>query len=208
MRNNNQIGFVIIIILLLATGAISLNLFFRERSAHDRLDINTFPHKMGEWAGTDETVTEKEYKILETRNLIVRDYKNLKGERINLFIVYSETNRSVFHPPEVCMMGGGIAIVDKKIEKIQEAGYNFTANKMYTEKGDYRGIVLYTYKVRKLYTSNFYLQQLYLTISQVFGKNTPGATIRVSMPIVSGEEQATATLKKFLVEVVKTVDSL
>lgn len=205
---SKNIGFTIIIVLFILTGAVSLNMFFRERSAHDRLDISTFPHKVGEWIGTDETVTEKEYKILETRNLIVRDYKNPKGDAISLFIVYSETNRSVFHPPEVCMMGGGIAIADKKIEKIQEAGRNFTANKMYTEKGDYRGIVLYTYKAGKLYTSNFYLQQLYLTIGQMFGKNIPGATVRVSMPVVDSEEKTTARLKKFLVEVIKEIDRL
>ncbi|MCG2704877.1 MAG: EpsI family protein [Candidatus Omnitrophica bacterium] len=205
---NENIGFTIIVVLLLAASAISLNMFFKERSAHDFLDINTFPHKLGEWSGADETVTEKEYKILETRNLIVRDYTNPKGWILNLFIVYSETNRSVFHPPEVCFLGGGISIVDKKIERVKDGGYNFTANKMYTEKGEFKQIVLYTYKAGKLYTSNFYLQQAYLAIGQLFGKNTPGATIRVSMPVIGSEEDTVVALKKFLVEVVNEIASL
>ena len=47
--NKSNIGFIVIITLLVLTSALSLNMFFRQRSDHDILDINTFPHKIDGW---------------------------------------------------------------------------------------------------------------------------------------------------------------
>ena len=101
------------------------------RVSHDSLDIRIFPYVVGEWQGKELQVTEKEYDILETRNLISREYISSSDEKVYLFIIYSETNRGVFHPPEVCMMGGGVKIVDKRSEKIDARGYRFSVNKLY-----------------------------------------------------------------------------
>ena len=136
---NNTIGFVVIIALTVITGFFSLNLYFQQRSAQDKLDIRMFPYVVGEWQGKDITVTEEDYQILETRNLISREYARPNGDTLHLFIIYSETNRAVFHPPEVCFIGSGIKILDKKRENIVRGQSSFDVNKLYTEKDDYRG---------------------------------------------------------------------
>ena len=205
---NNTVGFVTVVIFLAATSVFSLNLFFQEKISQDKLGIHVFPYAVGEWTGKDLEVTEKEYDILETRNLIVREYVNPEGEKISLFIVYSETNRSVFHPPEVCLIGSGIEIADKRVEEIDSDEYRFSVNKLYTQKNDNRGMVLYCYKAGKLYTDNFYLQQFYFTLNQLFGKNKGGATIRVSMALKENEQNTLTTLKTFMSEAVKIINSL
>ncbi|MFA5143008.1 MAG: exosortase C-terminal domain/associated protein EpsI [Candidatus Omnitrophota bacterium] len=206
--DKNILGYMLLVVLLLAASFFSLRLFSQEKTMRDTTDIHSFPHTIGKWKGTDLEITEKEYQILETRNLIAREYVNQSNDKLSLFIIYSETNRSVFHPPEVCIAGGGFAIVDKQNENIESGKYKFSANKMLAEKGDFKELVLYAYKAGKLYTSNFYLQQAYLAIHQIFGKRVPGATIRVAIPIRSDEKQALAMLKSFLSETVKIVDSM
>lgn len=220
---NNAIGFFTVVVLLSVASFLSLNLYFQQRAAYDNLDIRIFPYVIGEWKGKDLRITQKEYDILETRNLISREYVNPSGERLFLFIIYSETNRRVFHPPEVCMMGGGVKIVDKRSAVIDSAGYNFSVNKLYTQKDNYRGMALYCYKAGSLYTDNFYLQQAIFALNQLLGGHKGGATIRVSMPIqatkspghtltgtgqVTSEEEALATLKTFIIQAVKIIDSL
>lgn len=204
----NTVGYIILVGSLIATSTISLNLFLRERTAHDRLDIHNLPLVIEEWRGKDIPMEEYVYRILETRNMITREYVNPSGDRISLFIIYSETNRSVFHPPEVCMVGGGLAIVDKQTEKVQTDRYKFLTNKLYAEKGSFKELVLYSYKAGNLYTENFYLQQVYLAFHQLFGRQVPGATVRVSMQLRGDERETLAMLKTFLAETVKILESL
>ncbi len=206
--DKNTIGFVVLVAILLVSGVISLGLFRREMTAHDRLDVHTFPMTVGEWKGRDLTITEKEYTILETRNLISREYVNTAGDKLWLLIIYSETNRSVFHPPEVCMMGGGLAITDKQVEKFDAGNKVFTTNKLFAEKGEFKEIILNCYKAGHIYTSNFYLQQAYLAFHQIFGRLVPGATLRVSMTVGRDERATLATLKSFLSKSASILDGL
>lgn len=204
--NKPAIGYIFIIAILIVSSIFSLNLFFAERTSSDKFNIADFPLKVDSWMGKDIPITEKEYQILETRNLIVREYQSPKDLRLWLFIIYSETNRSVFHPPEVCLLGSGIKMIDKKIERIEFEGKSFSANKLYVEKNGIKEIMLYSYKAGNLYTDNYYLQQAYFAFKQIFSKRVPGATIRVSMPIGSDEDKTLEELKSFLVKAIKIVD--
>lgn len=205
--NKNTIAYVAIMVMLIATSFFAVNLFFQQKTSHDKLNISVFPQRIDEWSGKDIALTEKEYDILETRNLVFREYTNLSGKKLFLFIIYSETNRSVFHPPEVCLIGSGVAIVDKRVEAMKSGKYDFVTNKLYLEKNNAKELVLYCYKAGKFYTDNFYFQQAYLALHQVFGKRVPGATIRISMPLGS-EESMLPILKKFLEDTVTILDRL
>lgn len=206
--DKNTVGFGVLIVILLAASVFSLGLFRREMAAHDRLDVHTFPMKVGEWQGADLPITEKEYSILETRNLISREYVNPAGDKLNLLIIYSETNRSVFHPPEVCMIGSGFDITDKQIENFNVGNKVFTTNKLFAEKGQFKEIILNCYKAGNIYTSNFYLQQTRLSLHQIFGRNVPGATLRVSMPVGEDQAKSLATLKEFMSKSAVILDKL
>jgi EpsI family protein len=211
MKNrNNPAGFLTVIALLSITGFLSLNLYFQQRTARDKLDIRVFPYVIGDWQGKDLEITEQEYQILETRNLISREYLHPGGEKLYLFIIYSETNRAVFHPPEVCLIGSGVKIVDKKSEVINDGSRRFSVNMVYTEKDDFRGIALFCYKAADLYTDNFYRQQLHFTFNQLLGRHKGGATIRVfaPIPIEKNEEASLAALKSFFIQAKKALDAL
>jgi EpsI family protein len=206
--DKNTIGFAALIVMLAAACVISLGLFTREMVASDKLDVHKFPMVVGEWTGRDLPITEKEYDILETRNLITREYVNPSGDKLYLFIIYSETNRSVFHPPEVCMIGSGMDITDKQVDKVESGSKVFTTNKLFAEKGQYREIILNSYMAGKLHTDNFYLQQAYLAGHQIFGRVVPGATLRVSMSEGGDRDATLKMLKGFLSETAGILDEL
>jgi EpsI family protein len=204
----NTLGYIAIIALLAVTGFFSMKLFLREMTLSDKLDINTFPMVVDGWQGKDMPITEKEYAILETRNLISREYTNPAGGKLFLLIIYSETNRSVFHPPEVCMIGGGLTITDKQVENFDAGSKVFTTNKLFAENDRLKEIILNCYKAGDLYTSNFYLQQARLAFYQIFGSNVPGATLRVSMVIEKDQAATIATLKGFISKSAVILDKL
>lgn len=205
---NNTVWFVVIVAMLAVTGIFSSQMFLREKTSHDKVDIRVFPYTIGEWKGEDTEVTEREYEILETRNLISREYVNPSNKKIWLFIIYSETNRAVFHPPEMCLLGSGLNMINKTREDMDSKGRKISVNKLYLGKDDYRELTLYCYKAGDLYTSNFYLQQAYLITHQIFGRPLAGATIRVSMPLDRDEQAVLADMKDFLKESVQALESL
>jgi EpsI family protein len=206
--NKSAIAYFGLVVLLLATSTLSLNLFFKQRSEHDVVDVREFPLTMGDWRGEDHEITEREYEILETRNLISRTYTDTSGAEAHVFIIYSETNRSVFHPPEVCLIGSGITIVNKTSDAIDRKASSFPVNKLYLKKGASQDIALYCYKSGGLYTDNFYLQQASFTINQVLGKQGGGATIRVMMTVRENEEKTLRALKRFMNEVIDQLEGL
>lgn len=204
----NTIGFVALVIMLIGSAAVSLGLFNREMKAQDKLDVHTFPMKVGEWKGRELPITEKEYEILETRNLISREYTNPAGNKLYLLVIYSETNRSVFHPPEVCVIGSGLCITDKQMDEFSVGGRTFTTNKLFAEKGSFKEIILNCYKAGGVYTANFYYQQTYLALHQMFGRGVPGATLRVSASVGADSEKSLKMLKSFMGQAGEILDRL
>ncbi|MBL7068997.1 MAG: EpsI family protein [Candidatus Omnitrophica bacterium] len=206
--NKSTVGYIAVVAALSITSVFSFGLYSRQREAVDSVEIKDFPHTIRDWEGEDLDITENEYRILETRNLIVREYKNDRDEKIYLFIIYSETNRSVFHPPEVCLIGSGVNMVEKIYEDIKSPYGVFKCNKLYLEKKGARDISLYCYKTGRTYTFNYYLQQALFTINQLFAKNKGGATIKVSTRVSDNEEETLETLKSFMEEVIVIMENM
>ncbi len=207
--NKNILGYILMLIVMLAVGVVSLNHFFMIRTDSDLLDINHFPMTIDKWQGKSLEITEKEYDILETRNLISRNYFNPETKKnINLFIIYSETNRSVFHPPEVCLMGSGIDIVNKNTARVGTGKHEFSANELFLQKGNNKMLALYCYNAGSLYTENFYLQQASFAINQITGKQRGGATVRVMMRVENSREDTIKTLSLFMADVVEDLGIL
>src|SRR3989338_3669309 len=82
--------------------AISWQLYFKQYLQKDTVSISVFPEKIGPWRGEDIPLQDTDYEILETKNAFVRRYTTPEGKEVFLFIVYSQNNRKVSHPPEIC----------------------------------------------------------------------------------------------------------
>jgi len=195
----NNKTFIIVAIILVAVAIVGLVSYLPTRfDISSKVKVADFPKVIGEWSATDIALSERDYEILETRNLIMRDYKNTKGDSIYLYIVYSEDNRKVSHPPEICYMGSGVTIADKSTAQITDS---IKATKMLVEKADSRQLVIYWFKAGSLNTDKYLRQQLKIVIDRMLGKRTSGALIRVSTDINGSSDVSLKLLKEFCGEI-------
>lgn len=180
-------NFIIVSIILAIVAVVSLISYIPTRNdITSKIKVSDFPLKVGDWQGKDLTIAEQDYAILETRNLFVREYKNKKGDVVFLYLIYSEDNRKVSHPPEVCFLGSGMTITEKSPIKIVDS---INAVKILVEKKNVREMVVYWFKAGKLYTDNYLKQQIKIVADRMLAKRTAGALIRVSAVIKDDDEK-------------------
>ncbi len=178
MRTKKQ--FIVILAILVATLAIALPSYLIVPAAKESVKVADFPLTIGSWQGRDLPVDERAYEILETRNLILREYNN-GDKKVYLYIIYSQDNRKVSHPPEVCFEGSGTTIIKKEKIQLELAGNKkIWANKLDVEKEGISNIVVYFYKAGNYYTDNYLKQQLNIALSRLRFKHTSAAMIRFS----------------------------
>lgn len=184
--------FIIVIVILIAAGAIAISSYLPARiDAAAKIKVADFPMAIGEWQATEIPLSERDYEILETRNLFVRDYKSPQGDSVVLYIVYSEDNRKVSHPPEVCYMGSGASIVNKSSAQLTDS---IRAVKLITETPKNEQMVVYWFKAGSLYTDQYLKQQLKIVVDKMLRKGTSGALIRVSADIKDNNQEGALRL--------------
>jgi len=200
-----DISYTIIILLLGLSCIISWKVYFKVYHQVDTVNIHKFPTQIGDWSSKDLIITEKEYAILETRNVFVREYRNSKQEKIHLFIVYSQNNRKVSHPPEICYVGGGISVLGNVHDYlIEEANQKvIQTNKLLLEQGITQQVAFYWFKVGDTFTSSYWKQQFLIVLKTLLGQPSSSALIRVSATIGDNDQpKSESIIKEFSAKVV------
>ena len=198
MNNKN---FVILMVILALAALISLSSYMPARSGGgDKIRVADFPMQVGLWQAKDIPLSERDYQILETRNLFVRDYTNPDQESVYFYVVYSQDNRKASHPPEVCYMGSGLTIVDKSSFQLTP---EIKATKMMVDKsGGQKQMVVYWLKAGALQTDKYLNQQFKMVMDRTFGRKTSGALLRLSTDITNDNtEEALQRIRKFAREI-------
>jgi EpsI family protein len=136
------------------------------------------------------TITDFEYEILETRNAFSRQYTNAKGQSVFVFIVYSQNNRKVSHPPEICYTGGGLSILEHVVVPFKlNPNTDFLVNRLQLETGAYRSNAYYWFKVGDTFTPTYWKQQFLIASKTLLGKPSSSAMVRLSVDIEKGDSQ-------------------
>jgi EpsI family protein len=195
IRLKNDLSFILMFILLLLMGIISWRVYLKEFRMTDTVDIHRFPKSLAGWESEELGITEEEYAILETRNAFARKYTNKEGKTAYLLIVYSQNNRKVSHPPEVCFMGSGLTILEKNLVNIpiSTAPHKIQANQLSAKQGKTQQLSYYWFKVGQTFTPNYWKQQFLIAFYTLTGHPASSAMIRVSTlkdessPASSGE---------------------
>lgn len=192
--------FYFLIMLFLLSSVISWNLYFKVYLQEDRINIHLFPKQIAGWLAEEMLITEEEYAILETRNVFSRRYKSSTGDEVYLFIVYSENNRKVSHPPEICYTGGGATVAGRRRAQLKNEAARMTVdtNKLSLEFGNAQQIVHYWFKVGDTFTPNYWKQQILIAVKTFLGQPSSSALIRLSTVVVdSNTEQADKRIQEF-----------
>lgn len=189
--------YIVILILLAIAGYISWSSFFKTYSQNDTVNIHTFPKTIAGWESEEMKITDEEYAILETKNAFSRQYKK-DGKSVVLFIVYSQNNRKVSHPPELCYAGSGMTLVNEVKQTWSIHQKDLGVSRLLFEYGPYKQIVSYWFKVGDTYTNNYWKQQLLIAIKSLLGQPASSALIRLSTNVPEGNvEKAEEDLKEF-----------
>lgn len=201
MKTKPDKSYITIIILFAITAIISWQLYFKVYSQKDTVSIHTFPKDIAGWTAEELPITEREKAVLETDNVFARRYANARKEEICLFIVYSQNNRKVSHPPEVCYTGSGATILSNVHDSLEvDAPLNeINVNRVAIEQGRSRQIFFYWFKVGDTFTPNYWKQQGLIALKSFLGQPSSSALIRISTDSENerDDENAARRLKDF-----------
>lgn len=187
--------------LFLVAGVVSWTLFFKEYRQKDTVNIHLFPQVIGGWTATELPITEDEYAILETRNAFARQYTHPDGRTVYLLIVYSQNNRKVSHPPEVCYTGNGVTITSKKVAGLDlPAPYStLKVNQLVLEQKGLQQVSNYWFKVGDVFTPSYWQQQFLIALKTLAGQPASSALIRMSANSEgNNQESAKQILEDFI----------
>jgi EpsI family protein len=198
---------------LIVTGLLSATFFitfgaYSTRDYSGELYTRNIPIVIGNWYGKDFSMDERTYEILETRDAIMREYTNQDGESVLFALVFSQNNRKVAHPPEVCFAGGGWERAKRDTEIITVGDQEIKVNRLILQKNSGKQIVLYLYKSGDKLVSNYYVQQFNIVLNGMLHKDTSSALIRISSITNSNEDRTLALTKKFTGEIIPILEKL
>lgn len=188
-------------IVLLFSVVMSFNLFFRTSHKEDTISIDAFPKTIGTWISQELPISKEDLSILETKNAFVRRYTNSQGGgEVYLFLVYSQHNRKVAHPPEICYLGSGVSITENVHDPITVEYKNLTisTNRLKLLRKKLEHIAFYWFKVGDKFTSNYWEQQLLIALNTILGQPKGSALVRISADVNSADQgEAIRNIKSF-----------
>lgn len=197
--SNNKTGLIAIGLLGLTLLGL-MYLWQLKNIAPSQVRLEDIPVEFGEWKGKNIPIPERVYEILETKDVLTREYANARGEKVDLVIVYSGTSRAAFHPPEICYLGGGRELLNKNLETVEigGSGENSTlrANKLLMKDKFGREIAWYWFTAGNKVTENYYLQQCYFIWNELRRNPAGGSLIRVSARTTGNDLGQAETLGK------------
>ena len=180
---------------LIAVGALSEWRFLGPVAESAVIQVTGIPHEFGSWHGDDVTLDARTYEILETRNVLYRQYRTgSDSPRIDLCIVFSQANRKAPHPPEVCYTGSG-AQVDRRPDetvKLSPPLGSIRGSSLLVRKDQSQEVVLYWYLAGTQLTTSYYAQQWKVIWAQITSRPAQSAIIRYSTVMAGKESQEEA----------------
>ncbi|MCL5271486.1 MAG: EpsI family protein [bacterium] len=176
------------VLLGVAAGVSALG-FYQGRMERGAPQAEKLPLVIGPWIGTPVAVEDYVKRILETDDVVQRNYLNARFGvmPVQLAVVFSHDNRRVAHPPEVCYRGAGWEVQESRTIEPEGAP---PLVRLILGSGSRRDMVLYCYLAGSRLTANYYRQQYNIVVNQVMRRATSSALIRFSSPI-DADERAT-----------------
>ncbi len=168
------------------------------------------------FTSTDLQLDAQTQAILETSDYLCRQYEAPRTARqpaaiVDLLIVFSQHNRKGTHPPEVCLKGAGEEIISKALREIPLAdGQQLTMRELVSQRGSDLTYHLYVYKCGNRFTTSFFGQQAAIFFNGLIGRNSAGALIRFSSPVVGEDveearQQVTAAVGELMPMVMRNL---
>jgi len=160
---------------------------------------------IGVWSvsATDQIEREEVFSALNTKSIVLKNYRRPDGKEVQVLVVASDTDRQAFHPPEICMIGAGSEVLERWEEPVD---INSAETKSLRLNAFVRGtsgrrdtLVLYWYMAGEKSTGSRTLQQLILLLNGAKRTPTIGAMIRLTASLETmSRNEALRSAKGFI----------
>ena len=139
------------------------------------------------------------FESLETPYAILRDYRSLDEEMVNLAIVWYDDKEVAFHAPEACLGGVGNKVKEKSVYHVKINGYqDYPIGKLLVERNKVRLLVLYYFINDSYITPNQVKLRKRILLKRLQFKRTSAAFVRLMMPIIKNQEYTRKALERYL----------
>jgi EpsI family protein len=169
----------------------------------DRTTLELFPNQLGDWVCPAREHMGPDIE----RNLGVTDYVICLFERpsdraiVSVYVGYHASqvrkegggsNENMIHPPAHCLPGSGWDIIAARRVALDLPGLPGApaeVNRLVIAKGDERQLVYYWYQERGRVIAQDWRKIIDLFLDRATRQRTDGALVRLTSPIVRGDEQ-------------------
>jgi len=188
--------YLTIIFLLMVTVFVSWRFYFCDYRQNDSVYIKNFPVMIGNWTSEELSIDKADLAMLETGTAFLRLYKDNRGNKIYLYLAYSQSSPTATNPPEVFYNGSGISIIDKGKKNLKIFGFDsaFKVNWLLLDNNQNQQIAYYWYKVGGLNTHSYWKQRALAAINNLTGKRRGNSLIRISTDIHNGRQKEAINL--------------
>lgn len=197
--------YLIVVILLIIAGIGTFVLKKTEVKQVSDPSILNFPREIGRYKSTDIPLKERIYEILQTRNVIMRQYVKEDEPPILFYLIFAQETHKTSDPPENCLRGEGRTIASKTKEVLpivsKNRNLNLEVNKLLVEKGADKQIYLYWFIAGSEFTDSYFKQRVKLIMAYLKREPLSGGQIRISTTVLNNDtEQAIQRLQVFIEE--------
>jgi len=203
-----QPQFIVVVILLSATLALSHGVEFREKIPVKK-SFEYFPINVGQWSGVQQSMGQKFIDALDLSDYVTIDFHDKLGRTVNFYVAYYESQRKgeSIHSPASCLPGSGWIFNQAGAATIPLSandGEFMKVNRAFMQKGAYKQLSYYWFPQRGRILTNAYQLKIYAFWDALTKQRTDGALVRLITPVYESEEleDAEARLQGFTREIV------
>jgi EpsI family protein len=154
------------------------------------------------YGSSELELEDKVLAILETDDYVYRRFTAESGRdnpNFDLLIVFSKNNRRGTHSPELCIQGSGERILSKGPVDIDAGdaiadGEPLGMREVVSQDSRRTVYYLYVFKSGDSYTTNYTLQQATILLHGLLQRDSAGALIRITVPVVDDDLEGARTL--------------
>jgi EpsI family protein len=138
--------------------------------------------------GADIPIDPHVNEILETPDVLMRNYTSRQGVPVQLTIVRSGATRRSLHFPEVCLTGQGWEVREQYSAPV---GVLFVAKRLVIFKGDTEVAVLYWFMTSDHVTGSYFMNSVFWAREQLLLRPSKAMMIKLSAPVGSAGPEST-----------------
>jgi EpsI family protein len=144
---------------------------------------------LANWKAVETPLDATTYDIVGTKDAHMFRYDGA-GKPVYLYWLHSENSRKIGHPPELCYRGDSYEIVERDEKTVNVNGREIPIIRMVVQRGDYRLLVYYWYRIGGVETASYLEHQIKWAWQHLnsSNENNEASMTRISTEIDGGAE--------------------